>query len=320
MNPEVADIALTLVLPLGITFVLILQSAASPGRKTKMIGAILSTLAVVMDCLFYFVKNVFVTYDTAGGVFIAFATLFLFGLLYVVRSEEWWPEKTAHLIFSICMLAGCVGIAYWDRLTLIITSPYTPSDVVNYNQKYQDYISSFDDDEEGKVHTTEAKTKTVKVGSILKQAPRNERKEIALGRLENYELATDAVIKRMLEVMSSIDNFALIDPSINEAEREARSQQALAINNNATAINRKALGLFHPHESSIAHTELIQATENLKLAAHTLYTYCLQEDADEQIKLYKLARGQMAQSKVFLERFSNDLQNLKSNNNPQQEE
>lgn len=320
MNSELADIALTLVLPLGITFILILQSAASKGRKAKLIGAILSTLAVVMDCLFYFVKNVFVTYDTAGGVFMAFATLFLYGLLYVVRGEEWWPEKTAHLIFSICMLSGCVGIANWDRLTLIITSPYTPNDVVSYNQKYQDYIASFEGDDTSKVHTTTSTASTAKASPNVKQAQRNERKEIALGRLESYELASDAVVKRMLEIMSSIDNFALIDPSISEAEREARSQQALAINNNATAINRKALGLFHPHESSIAHTELIQATENLRLAAHTMYTYCLQENADEQLKLYKLARGQMAQSKVYLERFTNDLQNLKSNNKPQQEE
>lgn len=318
MNPEVADIALTQVLPLGLTFILILQSAASKERKAKLIGAILSTLAVVMDSLFYFVKNVFVTYDTAGGVFMAFATLFLFGLLYVVRSEEWWPEKTAHIIFSICMLSGCVGIAYWDRLTLIITSPYTLDDVASYNQKYQDYISSFEGNESAKELPATNNASTVVTNSSNKPV-KNERKQIALGRLENYELATDGVIKRMLEIMSSIENFALMDPGIGEAEREARSQQALAINNNAMAINRKTLGLFHPHESSIAHTELIQATENLRLAAHTLYTYCLQENANEQQKLYKLARGQLGQSKVYLERFSNDLQNLKSNNKPQQE-
>jgi len=124
----------------------------------------------------------------------------------------------------------------------------------------------------------------------------------------------------MYEIMAAIDSYEPIAPSISDAEREKRGSQALAINNNATALNKKALGLFHPHESSEAHSELIQATESLRLAAYSLYTYSLQEDTEEQMNQYKQSRSQIAQTKIFLERFRNDIQNLISNYQPQQEE
>jgi hypothetical protein len=124
----------------------------------------------------------------------------------------------------------------------------------------------------------------------------------------------------MNAIMASIENFGTLPANVSESEREKKSQQALAINNNATALNKKTLGLFHPHESSEAHSEIIQASESVRLAAYSLYTYALQENAEEQANQYRQCRNQIAQARASLERFWIDIQNLKSNNQPQQED
>ena len=67
MNSDVAEIALMYVLPLGVTFITILQTAASEYRSQKLAGAFLSLIVVVLDCLFYFSKNSLIAYNNAKG-------------------------------------------------------------------------------------------------------------------------------------------------------------------------------------------------------------------------------------------------------------
>ena len=117
-----------------------------------------------------------------------------------------------------------------------------------------------------------------------------------------------------------INGFGKLPPNISEADREEWSRKALAISNNAMAINKKALGLFHPHESSEAHAELIQATESLRLAAYSLYTYTLQENAADQKAQLQQAKEQLGQSKIFLDRFIAAIQGLLTNYKEQPEE
>ena len=278
MNQDVANISLMFVLPLGITFITILQTAAAPERMHKIIGAGLSFLVVVMDCLFYFTKNSFISYNADGGLLLAFASLLLFGILNVIRSED-VPAKVANILFCVFMLSAFVGIAYWERPTLLVTADYTPAELAAQNAKYQDYIASFQNGEGGK----------------WQEAPK--------GR-------------------SAAPNAGTVTPGAqpSESEREQKSQQALAINNNATALNKKTLGLFHPHESSEAHSEIIQASESVRLAAYSLYTYTLQENAQEQANQYSQCRNQITQARVSLDRFWKDIENLKSNYQPQQED
>lgn len=312
MNTQVAQIALMFVLPLGITFITILMSASAETRTQKLLGTLLSLILVAIDCLFYFMKNTIVAYNTDGGVLLAFASMFIFGILYVIRSEN-GPARFANGMFSFLMLAGFIGIAYWERPTLIISSASPETYIAYQNSKYQDYIQSFDNAANGSASQKQkigAASTYVKPGSS----------EAAKSRLNSYIAATEKVIERMQEIIQSINDFELLPPNIGEAEREARSQQALAINNNATSLNRKTLGLFHPHESSEAHTELIQATESLRLAAYSLYTYSLQENSEEQVKQYQQSRDQIGQTKIYLSRFQNDIRNLISNYQPQQEE
>ena len=110
------------------------------------------------------------------------------------------------------------------------------------------------------------------------------------------------------------------DPIYHHSERETRSNQALAINNNAVALNKKVLGLFHPHESSDAHKELIQASECVRLAAYALYSYTLQENPEQQLIQYKQSRDQIGQMKIYLKRFWKVTEALQSNNQQQTEQ
>lgn len=320
MNQDVANIALMFVLPLGITFITILQAAASERTTHKLIGAILSFFIVVMDCLFYFPKNSFISYNADGGLLLAFASLALMGVLYALNSEE-LPSKIANGIFTALMLAAFVGIAYWERPTLLVASEYSPAEIAAQNAKYQDYIASFQNGEGGK--WVEAPKSARQRGNAVQGEARPQAKgpmsEASRDRLDKYLDECTKVIARMNNIMSSIENFGTLPANISESDREKKSQQALAINNSATALNKKTLGLFHPHESSEAHSEIIQASESIRLAAYSLYTYTLQENVQEQANQYSQCKSQLAQARASLERFWIDIQNLKSNNQPQQE-
>ena len=318
MNTQVAEIALMFVLPLGITFVTILMSASAATRNQKLLGTLLSLFLVAIDCIFYFMKNTIVTYNTDGGVLLAFASMFLFGILYVIRSED-SAAKAGNSIFAALMLVGFIGIAYWERPTLLVTADYTPAELAAQNAKYQDYIASFQNGEGGKWQEAPKKAGVQNPGNA---APGSQPRmnDAAKGRLDKYIDESSKVIARMKSIIAAIESFGTLPANIGEAEREQRSQQALAINNNATALNKKALGLFHPHESSEAHSELIQASESVRLAAYSLYTYALQDNAEEQANQYRQCRNQIAQAKNYLDRFWIDIENLKSNYQPQQEE
>lgn len=320
MNQDVANIALMFVLPLGVTFITILQAAASERNTHKIVGAILSFFIIVMDCLFYFAKNSFISYNADGGLLLAFASLALMGVLYTMNSEE-LPPKIANGIFTALMLAAFVGIAYWERPTLLVASEYSPAEIAAQNAKYQDYIASFQNGNGGKwvEAPKSARQRANAVQGEARPQAKGPLSEASRERLDKYLDECEKVIARMNTIMSSIENFGTLPANISEAEREQKSQQALAINNNATALNKKTLGLFHPHESSEAHSEIIQATESVRLAAYSLYTYTLQENAQEQANQYSQCKSQLAQARASLERFWIDIQNLKSNNQPQQE-
>ncbi len=325
MNSDVAQIALMYVLPLGVTFITILQAAASTYRSQKLAGAFLSFIIVILDCLFYFTKNSFIAYNNDGGLLLTFGSLFFFAILYVVKSDE-TPVKVANIIFAALMLTGIVGISYWDRPTLVITSQYTSEDIAAQNAQYQDYINSFQNGspatkaKKGRGTGTQVNTPVVGADGHEQKAKPVTLTEGAKARLESYMDESRKVMKRMQEVESAINGFGRLPQNVSETDREEWSRKALAISNNAMAINKKALGLFHPHESSEAHAELIQATESLRLAAYSLYTYTLQENAAEQRNQLQQAREQMGQSKACLERFIAAIQGLLTNYKEQPEE
>jgi hypothetical protein len=317
MNQQIADIALMMVLPLGITFTAILMSASAYTRTQKMMGAFLSFLIVVMDCIFFFAKNSFVTYNCDGGLLLSFASLFFFAIIGFIRSDD-RAAKAGNIFLAFFMLSGFMGIAYWDRPTFIPTSDYTAAELAAMNSQYQDYIASFENGEGGKILPNKAASKRSHLATG--QSGRASQDKESFTRLDGYLIDAETAIKRMTDVINSIDSFEPLPANVSEAEREKRSSQALAINNNAVALNKKVLGLFHPHEASDAHKELIQSSECVRLSAYALYSYTLQENPDQQLILYKQSRDQIGQMKIYLKRFWNAIEALQSNNQQQTEQ
>ena len=320
MNQGIAEIALIYALPLGISFVTLFATATTPGRNAKVVGAMLSTLTIVIDCLFYFVKNTIIVQNVEGGILLSFFLLFLFSFLCIVQSEE-WSTRAAFLFFSLCMLTGCIGTACFERPTLVLTSAYTPSDFVTHNKKYEDYISSFDkaSNESKNQATVNDTIKSSKGPSSSNEI--DEDIELApevMDRLDTYADKAESVVDKMFDIMRSVDSFEPMEQNAGEMEREKRSQQALAINNKATTLNRKAIGIFHPMEAREAHAELVQASETIRSASHTLYSYCLIEDPQEAMKKYTQARDLIVIAKRHIDKFNKIIQNLKTNNQPQQ--
>ena len=311
MNQQIADIALMMVLPLGITFTAILMSASADTRTQKMMGAFLSFLIVAMDCVFFFAKNSFIAYNCDGGLLLSFASLFFFAIISFIRFDD-RAAKAGNVFLAFFMLSAFMGIAYWDRPTFIPTSDYTAEEIAAMNTKYQDYIASFENGEGGKILPGAAAYPTQRVRTA--QANKSGKDDGDLSRLESYLVDAETVIKRMVDVTKAIDAFGTLPSNISESERETRSNQPLAINNNAVALNKKVLGLFHPHESSDAHKELIQASECVRLAAYALYSYTLQENPEQQLIQYKQSRDQIGQMKIYLRRFWNATEALQTNN------
>ena len=306
-----------MVLPLGITFTAILMSVSADTRTQKILGVFLSILIVVMDCIFYFAKNSFITYNCDGGLLLSFASLFFFAIISFIRFDD-RAAKAGNIFLAIFMLSAFMGIAYWDRPTFIPTSDYTAAEIAAMNTQYQDYIASFENGEGGKILPNKSNASKQKGASAT--SGQKAKEDGTLSRFDSYIIDAETAIKRMTDIINAIDNFEPIAPNISEAEREKRSSQALAINNNAVALNKKVLGLFHPHESSEAHTDLIQASECVRLSAYALYNYTLQENPEQQLILYRQSRDQIAQMKIYLKRFWNGIDILQSNNQQQTEQ
>ena len=307
-----------MVLPLGITFTAILMAVSAETRTKIMMGVFLSFLIVVMDCIFFFAKNSFIAYNCDGGLLLSFASLFFFAIIGFIRFDD-RAAKVGNIFLAFFMLSGFMGIAYWDRPTFIPTSDYSAAEIAAMNAQYQDYIASFQNGEGGKWQEAPKKAGVQNPGATA-PGSQSRMSDAAKGRLDKYVDECTKVIARMKSIIAAMESFGTLPANISEAEREQKSQQALAINNNATALNKKTLGLFHPHESSEAHSEIIQASESIRLAAYSLYTYTLQENVEEQANQYRQCRNQIAQAKNYLDRFWIDIENLKSNYQPQQEE
>lgn len=307
-----------MVLPLGITFTAILMSVSAETRTKIIMGVFLSFLIVAMDCIFFFAKNSFIAYNCDGGLLLSFASLFFFAIIGFIRFDD-RAAKVGNIFLAFFMLSAFMGIAYWDRPTFIPTSDYTAEEIAAMNMKYQDYIASFQNGEGGQIlpgsdHMVRHRIRT---GDQAGKAGSDDKD---LSRLDSYLVDAETVIKRMQDIINSMDAFGTLPSNISESERETRSSQALAINNNAIALNKKVLGLFHPHKSSDAHKELIQASECVRLAAYALYSYTLQENPEQQLIQYRQSRDQIGQMKIYLKRFWNATEALQSNNQQQTEQ
>jgi len=310
MNQGIAEITLIYALPLGISFVTLFTTAATPGRNTKVVGAILSTLTVVIDCLFYFVKNTIIVQNVEGGILLSFFLLFLFGLLCLVQSEE-WSTRISFLLISMCMLTGLIGTACFEHPTLVLTSSYSPAELISANKKYEDYISSFDKASNDKAKPGARRSSRNQEDLESDAEDDDEYTPEVMGRLDSYAEKAEMLTGKMLDIIRSIETFQPMEQNISEMKRENISQQALALNNKATSLNRKAIGLFHPLQARDAHAELVEASASLRGAAHTLYASCLQEDPGEQTQKFMQARKMVLETQKHIDQFNKLIQSLK---------
>ena len=310
MNQGIAEITLIYALPLGISFVTLFATTTTAGRNTKIVGAILSTLTIVIDCLFFFVKNTIIVQNVEGGILLSFFLLFLFGILCMVQTEE-WSTRAQYLLFSFCMLTGCIGTACFERPALVLTSSYSPSELVTHTPFDKAYS---DNKEQGKDKASVQDSDKVadSADDDIELAPE------VMDRLDTYADKAESIIDKMFDIMRAVSSFEPMEINAGEMEREKRSQQALAINNRATTLNRKAIGIFHPLEAREAHTELVQASETIRSATHVLYSYCLLEDPEEAMKKYAQAHDLIVIAKRHVDKFNKIIQILKTNNQPQQ--
>ncbi|ADL26139.1 hypothetical protein FSU_0228 [Fibrobacter succinogenes subsp. succinogenes S85] len=239
----------------------------------------------------------------------------MFSIFCIIQSEE-WSTRASFLFFSLCMLTGCIGTACFERPTLVLTSAYSPTDLVTHNKKYEDYISSFDNANNEKKEQGFATASNSNSDSAIDDDDVELAPEV-MDRLDTYADKAETVIEKMFDIMNALNSFEPMEANAGEMEREKRSQQALAINNKATSLNRKTIGIFHPLEAREAHSELVQASETLRTASHELYSYCLVEDTQEAMKKYSQARDLIVIAKRHIDKFNKIIQNL-TNNQPQQ--
>ena len=217
-----------MVLPLGITFTAILMSVSAETRTKIMMGVFLSFLIVAMDCIFFFAKNSFIAYNCDGGLLLSFASLFFFAIIGFIRFDD-RAAKVGNIFLAFFMLSAFMGIAYWDRPTFIPTSDYTAEEIAAMNMKYQDYIASFQNGEGGQIQPGVAAYPTHRAHAAQANKSNNDKD---LSRLGSYLIDAETVIKRMYDITNAIDAFGTLPSNISESERETRSSQALAINNN----------------------------------------------------------------------------------------
>ena len=184
MNQQIADIALMMVLPLGITFTAILMAVSAETRTKIMMGVFLSFLIVAMDCIFFFAKNSFIAYNCDGGLLLSFASLFFFAIISFIRFDD-RAARAANVFLAFFMLSAFMGIAYWDRPTFIPTSDYTAEEIAAMNMKYQDYIASFQNGEGGQIQSGSDPIyhHRIRTGAQAGKASKDDKD---LNRLDNY--------------------------------------------------------------------------------------------------------------------------------------
>ena len=188
-------------MPLGIAFTTILLAVAADYRYQKISGIIFSLLIVAMDCMFFFTKNTFLTYTNDGALLLSFASMVFLSIVCVLRNED-KPTRAGFIFLAIFMFAGVLGISYWERPTLVIASPFSPSEIAAQNAQYQDYIQSFENGEAGKVRYQKTKGTTIDnlpSGMITGKPAGSD--AAAKGRLQAYMKETDKVIDRINEII-----------------------------------------------------------------------------------------------------------------------
>lgn len=129
-------------------------------------------------------------------------------------------------------------------------------------------------------------------------------------RVNTYISSSKKLTSEISEILNSIENFDANKDPKTEAEREVWERQALSLSQQATKINQRTLGLFHPRSVSELHGILLQSTENLRLAGYALHTLSTLEDPELKEVQKEQYLNQIAQAKNKLNLFQIQLKEL----------
>ncbi len=129
-------------------------------------------------------------------------------------------------------------------------------------------------------------------------------------RVNTYISSSKKLTSEISEILNSIENFDANKNPETEVEREVWESQALSLSQQATKINQRTLGLFHPRSVSELHGILLQSTENLRLAGYALHTLSTLEDTELKEVQKEQYLNQIAQAKNKLNLFQIQLKEL----------
>lgn len=117
--------------------------------------------------------------------------------------------------------------------------------------------------------------------SILPQssAAAPERDVAKENTVENYKSAAERLVSDALDNIKAINAFEKIPDDASESARETAESKALSIRNQTARINQQAVELFHPRSVSNLHSQLVRATENLRLSGYSLHAYTTLSDS-----------------------------------------
>lgn len=110
----------------------------------------------------------------------------------------------------------------------------------------------------------------------------NEGNSKAINSIETYTTSAEKIADESIALAADILNFGEIQNDASESTRETLESKALSLRNATAKENRQATELFHPRSVSEIHTELIRATENLRLAGYSLHSYTTLDNEDEK--------------------------------------
>ncbi|MDR1759199.1 MAG: hypothetical protein LBR60_01585 [Fibrobacter sp.] len=150
--------------------------------------------------------------------------------------------------------------------------------------------------------------------SVLKNETSVEIKKVSPAAPAKTVSAYIASAQKLMAVAENevrlMEDFKEFPANISAETQEEEERKALSLRNQTAQTNQNAVGLFHPRSVSEVHQELVQATENLRLAGYSLHAYTGLDNAEERKIQRTQYLNQLESAKKYLSRFKKNLEQL----------
>ncbi len=152
--------------------------------------------------------------------------------------------------------------------------------------------------------------------SVLKREVSMEKKEIRpaatvpVKTISDYVASAQKLVTAAENEIRFIEDFRELPANVSAKTQEEEERKALSLRNQTAQTNQSAVGLFHPRSVSETHQELVQATENLRLAGYSLHAYTGLDNAEERKTQRTQYLNQLESAKKYLSRFKKNLEQL----------